>query len=196
MGLKIGTVAFHPEHWEQDPLIFQNKISKDGSVTAEPGYQISYQKFIHLTILSFELRQGLHADAAGLLAGHLAADLRWKFFHNGRSAFSISLGPVYAIRQHWNAYHVYVDDGVYNNKNDFQDKWMLGGELEYDILVGNRHDITVSLQYNNAYNNITFALGYRFWISPFVNMREDNCTSCGKRWQQGRFRKWWRKVWR
>jgi hypothetical protein len=195
IGLKIGTISFHPIHWDQNFDIFENKLTKDASITVEPGYQLTFQKFVYLTIFSIEIRQGIHADAAGLMAGHIAGDFRWKFFHKGRSAFSISLGPVYAFRQHWDAYNKYEDHGIYNNKTDFQDKWLLGSELEYDILVGNRHDITVSLMYNNAYNSLTFALGYRFWISPYVNLKDDKCSSCGKRWTQGRFRKWWRKVW-
>ena len=122
IGLKIETISFHPIHWDQDPVIFETPITKDASVTVEPGYQLSFQKFFYLTILSFQIRQGIHADAAGLMAGHLGVDLRWKFFHKGRSSFSISVGPVYAFRQHWNAYKQYEDHGVYTNKNDFQDK--------------------------------------------------------------------------
>ena len=197
LGLKISTISLHPIQWDQDPVIFENKLVKDGSVTADLGYQISYQKFIYLTVLSLELRQGIHADAAGLMAGHFAADLRWKFFHKGRSALSLSFGPVYAIRQHWDAYGKYVDDGIYNNKNDFQDKWLWGGELEYAIYIANRHDLTISLSYNNSYNTINLALGYRFWVNPFVNMADKKkCISCSNKWSKGRFRKWWRKVWR
>ena len=145
VGLKLNTISFHPIHWDQDPVIFQNKLSKDGAVTVGLGYQFSYQKFLYLTVLSLEFRQGIHADAAGLMAGHFATDLRWKFFHQGRSALSISFGPVYAIRQHWDAYHKYVDHGIYNNKNEFQDKLLWGGELEYAIYIANRHDLTLSV---------------------------------------------------
>ncbi len=176
--------------------MFENRLTKDGTLIMEPGYQLNYQKFIHLTILSLEVKQGIHSDAAAKMAGHFSLGLRWKFFHIGRSSISISGSGVYAYRENWNSISQYVEDYRYVDNGKYQYKFLFGSELEYNIFVGKRSDISFSLMYNNSYNSLTLGLGYRFWINPMVNLKEDKCSSCGKRWSQGKFRKWWHKVWR
>jgi len=195
IGLKITGPAFHSK-WEQDPAMFENKMTKDGSLIMEPGYELNFQKFIYLTVLSLEIRQGIHSDAAAKKANHFSLGLRWKFFHLRRSSLSFSLAGVYAYRENWNSVLQYVDDGIYINNEEKQYKFLLGSQLEYNIFVGKRSDISFTLIYNNAYQTLTFGLGYRFWINPNVNLNDKKCSSCGKRWSQGRVRKWWHKVWR
>ncbi len=195
VGLKVSGPTFHSK-WNQNPDMFENRITKDGSVIMEPGYQLNFQKFIHLTVLSIEFRQGIHSDAAAKMAGHVALGLRWKFFHFKRHSFSISAAPVYAFRENWNEIPQYIEDNIYVDNNKYQYKFLFGSELEYNIFVGKRSDISFSLMYNNSYNSLTFGVGYRFWINPFVNMKDDKCVSCASKWNKGRFRKWWSKVWR
>jgi len=176
--------------------MFENKLTNDASIIVEPGYQLSFEKYIYLTVLSLEIRQGIHSDAAAKMSGHVALGLRWKFFHVGRSSFSISAAPVYAYRENWKSIPQYIDNDGYIDNERFQYRFLFGSELEYNIFVGKRSDISFSLMYNNSKSSLTFGLGYRFWINPYVNLKEDKCTSCGKRWNNGRFRKWWHKVWR
>jgi hypothetical protein len=195
IGLKITGPGFHSE-WDQDPAMFENKMTKDGSVIMEPGYELNFQKFIYLTNISIEVRQGIHSDAAAKMAGHFGIGLRWKFFHLKRSTISISLSPIYAYRENWNRIPQYVDDGIYVNNEEKQYKFLLGSELVYNLFIGKRSDISFALIYNNSYNTLTLGLGYRFWINPYSKISGDKCNSCGKRWEQGKFRKWWHKVWR
>ena len=195
IGIKLTSLSLHSK-WNQDPAMFENKITKDGSVIMEPGYEINFQKFFYLTTLSLEIRQGIHSDAAAKMAGHFAIGIRWKFFHYKRHALSISLAPVYSYRENWNSIPQYVDDGIFVDNDSKQYKFLVGSELEYNIFVGKRSDISFTLMYNNSHNTLTFGVGYRFWINSFVNMKDDKCSSCGKRWNKGRFRKWWSKVWR
>ncbi len=195
IGLKITGPGFHSE-WKQNPAMFENKITKNGSVIMEPGYELNFQKFVYLTNISIEVRQGIHSDAAAKMAGHLSVGLRWKFFHLKRSSISISLAPVYAYRENWNEIHQYVDDGIYINNEEKQYKFLLGSSLEYNILVGKKSDINFAIIYNNSYQTLTVGLGYRFWINPYAKISGDKCNSCGKRWEQGKLRKWWHKIWR
>lgn len=195
IGLKITGPGFHSE-WNQDPAMFENKLTKDGSVILEPGYELNFQKFVYLTNISIEIRQGIHSDAAAKMAGHISVGLRWKFFHLKRSTISISLAPVYAYRENWNKIHQYVDDDIYINNEGKQYKFLLGSVLEYNLFIGKRSDLSFALIYNNSYQTLTVGLGLRFWINPYAKISGDKCNSCGKRWEQGKFRKWWHKVWR
>lgn len=195
IGLKISGPTLHSS-WNQDPEMFENRLTKDGSVIMEPGYQLNFQKFIYLTSLSIEVRQGIHSDAAAKMAGHFALGLRWKFFHYKRSSFSISAAPVYSYRENWNNIQQYKDDNLFVDNGKYQYKFLLGSELTYNLYIGKRSDLSFSLMYNNSHNAVAFGVGYRYWINSKVNFKDDNCNSCGKRWNKGKFRKWWRKVWR
>lgn len=195
IGLKIMTVGIHPNPWEQDYAIFENSIINDGSLIMEPGYQLNFQKFVHLTILSIEIKQGIYSDAAAKMAGHFSFGLRWKFFHFGKSSFSISAAPVFAFRENWNKIPQYIDNDHYKDNGRYQLKLLFGSELEYNVYVGKRSDISFSLMYNNSFNTIALGLGYRFWINPYVAMNKGDCSSCGKRWNKGRMRKLWKRFW-
>ncbi len=196
IGLKLSPIGFHPLGIDQSPLMFENKVTRDGSAIVEPGYQISFQKFIHLTTWSLEVRQGIHSDAAAKKAGHLALGLRWKFFHMGKHSISISGAPVLAYRENWNKIPQYVANDKYIDNGKYQYRFLFGSELVYNFYLGKRSDINLALTYNNSSNTLAVSVGYRHWINPYVNIKDKECSSCGKRWSKGRFRKWWRKVWR
>ncbi len=197
VGLKVRTAGFHLWGINQDPILFENTISGDAKAIFEPGYELNFQKFIYSTLVSIELRQGFHSDAAARLAGHVALGLRWKFFHLKRSSFSISVAPLLSFRENWNVFPQYIDNENYKIKDKYQYKYLISSELIYSLYIGKRSDLSFAISYNNSYNAFAVSLGYRHWINPFVKVRDKNCDSCGgKRWNQGRFRKFWRRVWR
>jgi hypothetical protein len=196
IGLNFSPIGIHSGGINQDPLIFENKLTSNGSLILEPGYQLNYQKFIHLTVLSVEIRQGIHSDAAAKMAGHIGLGLRWKFFHYGKSSFSISAAPIYAFRENWKDIPQYIDNDYYKDNGKYQYKFLLGSELIYNFYLGKHSDINLALSYNNSRNTLALSIGYRHWINPYVNIKDQKCASCGKRWSQGRFRKFWRRVWR
>jgi hypothetical protein len=196
IGLKLSPVGFHPFGINQDPLMFENKVTSNGSLIVEPGYQFNFQKFIHLTVLSLEIRQGIHSDAAAKRAGHIGLGLRWKFFHMGKHSVSISASPIYAYRENWKKISQYVENDGYIDNGKYQYKFLVGSELVYNFYLGKRSDINLALTYNNSRNTLAVSIGYRHWINPYVNIKDRNCNSCAKRWSKGRMRKWWRKVWR
>lgn len=196
IGINFSPIGIHPNGINQNSLIFENKLTNDGSLILEPGYQLNYQKFIHLTILSLEIRQGIHSDAAAKMAGHFGIGLRWKFFHQGKSSLSISVSPIYAYRENWKNIPQYIENDKYKDNGKYQYMFLFGSELAYNFYIGKRSDINLTLSYNNSRNTLALSIGYRHWINPYVNIKDRDCSSCGKRWSQGRFRKWWRKVWR
>lgn len=196
IGFKVTGPSFHLAKWNQDPSMFENRITKDGTFIMEPGYQINFQKFIYLTTLSIEAKQGIHADAASKMAGHFSLGLRWKFFHSSRNSLSISFAPTYAFRENWNEIPKYVDHNLYTDNGKYQYKFLINSELSYNIYIGKKSDISFSLMYNNSYQALTFGLGYRYWINPYANVRDDGCKSCGKKWSKGKFKKRWRRIWR
>ncbi len=195
IGLKFRTIGFHLWEMNQSSVMFENTISGDATAIFEPGYELNFQKFIHKTTLSIEVRQGFHSDAVAKLAGHLGIGLRWKFFHLKRNSFSISIAPLLTFRENWNSLPQYIDRGHYKVKEKYQYKYLIGSELIYNLYIGKRSDLSFAISYNNSYNTFAFSIGYRHWINPFVKVRKD-CSSCGKSWNQGRFRKFWRRLWR
>ncbi len=200
IGLKIQGLGLHPIDMKQDPAIFENSLTGTQSAIVELGYELNLQQFLYATILSLELRQGFHSDAAAKMAGHLGLGLRWKFFHKGRSSISISVAPTLTFRRTWDNIEQYVNHHHYRDYKTsewYQYKYLVSGELVYNVYVGKRSDVCVALSYNNAFQTFGFSVGYRHWINPYVKVKEKNCSSCGaKGWRKNRFRKFWRKIWK
>ncbi len=194
ISLNLNTLGFHFNANKQDVRMYENKLTSDGFCVGEPGYEIRLQKFIYLTRWSLEIRQGFHSDAAAKQAGHFALGLRWKFFHYGKHSFSTSLSGVYAFRKTWESIPYYQKNNIYNNGKVYQSKFLLGTDLTYNYYIGKRHDISLSAIYNNSYRTIALAIGYRYWINPYVNIKQ--CNTCGKSYRKGRFKRWWRSIWR
>ncbi len=196
VGLKVNSIAYHPFNWNQDASMFENKLTPSGSFIMEPGLELYYQKYFYLTNWSIDPKFSIFSDAAAKMAGYAGLSLSWKFFHYKRSAIQVSVGPVFAFRENWNKIWQYVDNDNFTNGTKYQYKGLLAVDLSYYHYIGKRSDLSISLAFNNSQNAISFALGYRQWINPYVNLKQKSCDNCGKRWNRGAFRKWWRKVWR
>ncbi|MBN2668233.1 MAG: hypothetical protein JXR60_03305 [Bacteroidales bacterium] len=196
MSLNVRTFGIHPFGIDQDPAMFENKLTEDGSWIFEPGYELNYQKFLYLTTISFELKQGLFSDAAAKLGGYFGLGFRMKFFHLNRHSFSISLSPVYSFRENWKNIIQYEEKGDYKDNGMYQYRFLLSSSLTYNVYIGKRHDLAFTLHYNDYLSTLSLSLGYRFWFNTTVKFRDKKCDTCGKQFDQGKFRRFWRKVWR
>jgi hypothetical protein len=147
---------------------FENKADANGNLIIEPGIYLTYESYIKKNYVSLQIVQGLYSDAAGQLAGFTQFGYRNRFFHKWRNAFSISFGPTLLYRDDWNNISEYVPQKGWFQNGDWQTRWTLAGELEYNYFLSKRGDLAVSLTFNYEYLGLGFWVGYRYWIQTKV----------------------------
>ena len=190
---KLITIGLHPDKsLRQNPLMYENRIDDNANFIFEPGFMISYQKYIYLAALSFQFSQGFYSDAAAKLAGTTNVLLKYKLFHKYKFATSIGLGPSLSYRKDWHDINQYIDNDGYTVNGKWQTKWMLGAELSFYYYNGNKGDYSLSFYHGATYGGVLVSVGYRYWINSLAMLSTD-CNTCGNKYNKKRFKSWWKR---
>ncbi|GAB4289451.1 MAG: hypothetical protein Kow0068_15030 [Marinilabiliales bacterium] len=169
--------------------IFENSISKNDRLVVEPGFFLSYQKFIILTHTSLQLSSGIYSDAVANFSSFNALYLKRKFYHKYKSSFTLALGCAYILRKKWSEVSGYVPESNFRIGEKFETRFNFTGELTYYYYLSKKSDIDIGIIYGHQYNTFTFFIGYRYWINPNVRFRD--CNTCGdKKFNRGRLKTW------
>ncbi len=194
---KLMFISFHPikSLRQADTKIYENKVDENANFIRSPGIMLSYQKYIYLTRLSFQISQGFFSDAISNFAGVSSLFLKYKFYHKYKISFSLGAGPNFLFREDWHKSYRYIDNDGYILNGEYQTKWTLGTELSLYYFLNKRSDISISLLYGHEYGAFALNFGYKYWLQTNVNFKDD-CTNCGNKWKKGGgFKLWWKKLW-
>ena len=193
---KLMTFGLHTDRaLRQDPLMYENRVDYNGTLIFEPGLMISFQKYIYLTTLSFQLSQSLFSDAAAKMATSTSLLLKYQFYHKYKFAMEFGIGPSISSRKDWNNIRQYVDNDGYTINGHWQTRWLLGAELSFYLYVGSNSDISLSIHHGSSYGAGSIVFGYRYWFNSTANIRT-SCNDCGNKFSRGKFRHWWKRhIW-
>ncbi len=176
-SIEALTIGIHP-FGNPNLGVYENNIDSMGIFNAEPGLMVSYEFFIDENWLSLQLSQSIFADAAGLTAGFTSLSLRYMFFHKYRNQLYIGLAPAMTYRRSWKSlgpHYIPETDYKVDGKMEYRPSVM--AKVEYDIFLGNKNDINMSILFGHSYNEFAFLVGYRHWINANVRVTKDcNCN--------------------
>jgi len=194
---KLMFFSMHPIKTMRQPDkdIYENRVDDNANLIKSPGILLSYQKYIYLTRLSFQLSQGIFSDGIANLAGVTSLFFKYKFFHKYRFSVALGAGPSFSFREDWHNSYRYVDNDGYIINGGYQTKWYLGSELSFYYYISKRSDVSVSLLYGHEYGAIAINLGYKYWISPTVKFKS-GCRDCKNKFNKGpNMKHWWVRIW-
>ena len=180
---------------QPDKNIYENRIDDNANFIRSPGILLSYQKYIYLTRLSFQLSQGIFTDAIANLGGFTSLFLKYKFYHKYKISFSLGIGPSFSYREDWHNSYRYVENDNYTINGKYQTKWYLGSEFSFYYYLSKRSDVSISLLYGHEYGAFALNFGYKFWINPSVKFKS-GCRDCKNKFNKGpNLKHWWVRIW-
>lgn len=162
---------------------YENNLDSLGHFCTEPGLMISYEFYIKDNWLSLQLSTSIFADAAGLTAGFSKFSLRYMFFHKYRNQLYIDVAPALTYRRSWDVLGpLYKPEITYRQDGKIEYRFAFISKLEYDIFIGNKNDINMSIMYGNSYKTFSFMIGIRHWLNTNVRFTNDcNCNHFKKK---------------
>lgn len=176
LSLKFAPVSFHPFK-ENNKKFFENKIDANALFVIEPCVILSSETFIYSDELNVRFMLGGMSDAVSHAALFFQAGLKYRLFQTYRSGFSIGAGVVFYGRE-----SRLEDNGFYPEKfwgRNGTWEYSIGGlgEIEYNFMLSEKHDLLLSLMYGTEIKIFTIAVGYRFWLSTVIK-NPKKCGSC------------------
>ncbi|MDL2261936.1 hypothetical protein LJC11_00340 [Bacteroidales bacterium OttesenSCG-928-I21] len=173
---KFSPIGIHPFK-EKNSHLFENKLDENGVFVTEPCFIIGAETLLYDDVFSLRYLVGGLSDAASCPAAFLHLGLKYKFVQFWRNSFSIGAGVSFYGRKLWSSIDNYVDESFWAENGKWE--YSLGpmAEIEYALLLGERHDITASLLYGHQNRTFTITLGYRFWLSTMIK-HPKSCGSC------------------
>ncbi|MCX7955239.1 MAG: hypothetical protein N3A01_08650 [Bacteroidales bacterium] len=173
LSLEFMTIGFH-FFGNPNLQFYENKLDSLGVFNTEPGAMLSYEFYIKKNYMSIQLSQGFFSDAGAMIAGFSKISFRYMFFHKFRNQLYLDIAPAISYRESWKKFGAgYVAETKYRYNGNIEYKFSLIGKLEYDIYLGKRIDINMSIMYGHSYKTFTYLLGVRFWLNPYVKLTDD-----------------------
>ncbi len=180
---------------QPDTDIYENRIDDNANFIKSPGILLSYQKYLYLTRLSFQISQGFFSDAIANVGSVTSLLLKYKFYHKYKISVSLGLGPSLSIRQDWHNNYRYIENDGYTINGNYQTRWYLGGELSFYYYISKRSDLSLSFLVGHEYGSIAINLGYKFWINTSVKFKS-GCRDCKNKFNRGpNMKHWWVRIW-
>ena len=180
----IGIHAFK----EPNVDFFENKLDANARFVLEPTFVLGCETFVYDDALSLRFMVGGLGDAVSKPAAFLQIGMKYKLFQVYRSCLALGAGFVgYGRERRLENDGFAIEKGWHANGN-----WEYGigglGEIEYILVLAERHDLLFSLVYGLQQKTFSATIGYRFWISTHIK-NPKKCGSCpfgggskGKKW--------------
>lgn len=146
---------------------YKRKLSPDGRFVFTPGMELYYDRTVTSGLLRLDTLRFVLAgyrDSVDHFSGYLGFLPRWEFDLRERLRLSLGVGPVLIFRKSWKTVPGYVDDGYYNQSDNFlpgyQYKLIIGGDIDF------QYQLTPRLQ-------AVFSIvpGVPFVITPSLGIR-------------------------
>lgn len=189
LSLKFSPISLHPFK-EQNKVFFENKIDSNASFVVTPCVILSSETFIYSDELNVRFMLGGMSDAVSHAAMFFQAGLKYRFLQVYKSGFSIGAGVVFYGRECRLEENGFFPEKFWHKNGSWE--YSIGGlgEFEYNLMLGDKHDLLFSLVYGFEPKSFTATVGYRFWLSTTIKHRK-KCGSCpfgnsskGKKWNQ------------
>lgn len=131
------------------------------------GGLVKYEKYIWEDILAFNLAQAVFSDCSAGLASISSIGFQLLIKEKNKHRFYIDIGSTLFIREDWNRFEDYKDNGGYRRMSYADKSWQYGfypvsAMFEYDF------DISDKVTYNAGiapYPVIAIGMGVKFWFS-------------------------------
>ncbi|MDR2011128.1 MAG: hypothetical protein LBQ22_11685 [Bacteroidales bacterium] len=173
---KFSPVGIHPFN-EKNSHIFENKFDSNGIFVTEPCLILGGETLLREDVFSIRYLLGGMSDAASKPAFFIHAGVKYKFVQIWRSSFAIGAGINLYGRERWSTIDGYIAESGWKQNGDWEYKIGPMAELEYLLLLGERHDLTFSILYGHQPRTFSLTIGYRFWLSTEIKNLK-GCGSC------------------
>ena len=173
---KISFMGIHPFD-EINSNLFDNRIDANSVFVIEPAVMVSIETMISGENFSWRIMPGFMSDAAAKPAFFVHLGLKLKLFNTWRHSFHVAAGGAILGRRLWSDIPGYIYESGYSQNGTWEYRLEPFGELEYNIFINKKSDITFSGIYGYQHHAFTFTVGYRFWLSTRIK-HPRNCGSC------------------
>lgn len=171
-------------------FLFENKIDFNGNAVVEPGAMLTYEFFVHKTSVGFQLHQALFYDAAAMPAGWTQFSFRLKLIHIYKHKISLAAGPALTYRQGWYELVGYEPEDFYEPNGDWEFRWAIPVQLQYNYYTGKRSELNISLLYHYERHVVFPTIGFKFWLNTLIKNGED--CDCNNSFNNRRLKDWFR----
>lgn len=167
----------HPFKESNVEFFDENKIDANAIFILEPMVVIGLETFLYADELNLRFMFGGLSDAVSKPALFFQVGLKYKIFQVYRSCLAVGAGVAFYGRE-----GRFLANGFKTEKNWYANgKWEYGiggiGEIEYILVLAERHDLLFSLVYGYQPKAFSATLGYRFWVSTILK-HPKKCGSC------------------
>jgi hypothetical protein len=173
---KFSPMGIHPLN-EKNSAIFENRFDENGVLVTEPCFIFGGETLLYDDIFSLRYLVGGMSDAASKPAFFLHFGAKYKFVQVWRSSLAFGIGANLYGRELWTTIDGYVPEKSWWQNGTWEYYAGPMVEIEYLFLLGERHDITLSLLYGHQPRTFSLTLGYRFWLSTEIK-KPKGCGSC------------------
>lgn len=172
IGVKIIPFGIN-SYSDINAINYTTKLTSDGFVTFEPGFQFSGEYF-GKNNTSIKFIQEFNRDQMKHLSGFSQILVKYKYSFDKHNSVSFGIGPNFHFRKTWADVLDYQDEGIYKTSGKIQYKanWF-SGEIEYNHYVNKKKDFSISVNHLHP-NSIGIFFGYTFWITR----RSNHCQTC------------------
>jgi hypothetical protein len=157
--------------------LYENSIDANHNFVIEPIVMVAIETMIRDDSFSWQIMPGFLSDAAAKPAFFIHTGLKLRLFKTWRHSFFIAAGGSLLGRQLWQTIPGYIEESNYSANGTWEYRLEPFGEIEYNIFINNKNDITFSGLYGYMHKSFTFTIGYRFWLSTTIK-HPSNCGSC------------------